>query len=39
VHSWVRVTSADLDAPLWRAVSAWLERDWPFRRVDYAARV
>jgi hypothetical protein len=38
VQSWVRGASADLDAPLWRAVTAWLEREWPFRRVDYAAR-
>jgi hypothetical protein len=38
VQSWVRAASADFDAPLWHAVTAWLERDWPFRRVDYAAR-
>jgi hypothetical protein len=38
VQSWVRVASAELDVPLWRAVSAWLEREWPFQRVEYAAR-
>jgi hypothetical protein len=38
VRSWVRATRAGLDEPLWRAVSDWLAADWPFERVDYAAR-
>jgi len=38
VRSWVRAANADLDEPLWRAVSDWLGRDWPFSRVDYAPR-
>jgi hypothetical protein len=38
VASWVRADRAELDVPLYRAVSDWLARDWPFRRVDYAAR-
>jgi hypothetical protein len=38
VESWVRADRAELDVPLHRAVSDWLARDWPFRRVDYAAR-
>jgi hypothetical protein len=38
VLSWVRASSADLDAPLWRAVSAWLDSEWPFEHIDYAAR-
>ncbi len=38
VESWVRADRAELDAPLHRAVSDWLARDWPFRRVDYAGR-
>jgi hypothetical protein len=38
VLSWVRASEAELDAPLWRAVSDWVESDWPFERVDYAAR-
>lgn len=37
-HSWVRATHAHLDAPLWRAVSAWLADDWPFASVRYAPR-
>jgi hypothetical protein len=38
VLSWVRASEAELDAPLWRAVSDWVESDWPFERVEYAAR-
>jgi hypothetical protein len=38
VRSWVRAESAELDVPLWRAVTAWLARDWPFTHVAYAAR-
>ncbi|WP_420080426.1 N-acetyltransferase [Streptomyces sp. JL4002] len=40
VSSWVRADRAHLDAPLYRAVRAWLRADWPFDddRVDYAAR-
>jgi hypothetical protein len=38
VHSWVRASHAQLDAPLWRAVSEWLARDWPFGSVEYAPR-
>ena len=37
--SWVRASRAHLDAPLWRAVSEWLDSDWPFDRVEYAPRV
>jgi hypothetical protein len=37
--SWVRVSHAHLDTPLWRAVSEWLDADWPFARVVYAPRV
>jgi GNAT acetyltransferase-like protein len=36
VESWVRADRAGLDAPLRRAVRAWLADDWPFRRVAYA---
>ena len=36
--SWVRESRAHLDAPLWRAVSEWLDSDWPFRSVKYASR-
>jgi len=38
VQSWVRVSRAELDVPLWRAVSDWLASEWPFERVAYAAR-
>ena len=38
VSSWVRASSADLDTPLWGAVSAWLDSDWPFERIEYATR-
>jgi hypothetical protein len=38
VSSWVRASSADLDTTLWRAVSAWLDSDWPFERIEYATR-
>jgi RimJ/RimL family protein N-acetyltransferase len=36
VHSWVRKSHAHLDASLRRAVSEWLEEDWPFAAVEYA---
>lgn len=38
VQSWVRKSHARLDIPLWRAVSAWLESDWPFTAFQYAPR-
>jgi hypothetical protein len=38
VLSWVRASRAELDEPLWSAVSDWLEADWPFDRVTYAER-
>ena len=38
VRSWVSADRAALDEPLRRAVSAWLEVEWPFERIEYAAR-
>jgi hypothetical protein len=38
VLSWVRSARRKLDPVLWRQVSGWLERDWPFERVAYAPR-
>ena len=38
VLSWVRKSHAHLDAPLWRAVTRWLESNWPFAAVEYAPR-
>jgi hypothetical protein len=38
VLSWVRADRAELDAPLYDAVSEWLRTAWPFTSVTYAAR-
>jgi RimJ/RimL family protein N-acetyltransferase len=38
VLSWVRASRAELDVPLWRAVSEWVAADWPFGNVEYADR-
>lgn len=38
VRSWVTASRAELDAPLWEAVSEWLSEDWPFDDFDYASR-
>jgi hypothetical protein len=38
VRSWVRASRAELDEPLWRAVTDWLADEWPFERVEYAER-
>jgi hypothetical protein len=38
VSSWVRESDAQLDTPLWQAVSEWLASDWPFANVEYATR-
>jgi len=38
VLSWVRTSHAHLDTALWRAVSEWLDADWPFAGVEYAPR-
>lgn len=38
VRSWVTEGHAELDVPLYDAVSTWLASDWPFARVEYAAR-
>jgi RimJ/RimL family protein N-acetyltransferase len=38
VESWVRADHAPLDSALHDAVAAWLERDWPFDSIQYAAR-
>ena len=38
VHSWVRADQAVLDPVLYHAVRAWLDLDWPFRSIEYAAR-
>src|SRR5581483_1005003 len=38
VRSWVRADHAALEPVLYQAVLAWLERDWPFRSIEYAPR-
>jgi hypothetical protein len=38
VRSWVRADRADVDKPLYEAVSGWLSADWPLTNVRYAAR-
>lgn len=38
VHSWVTADHAELDGVLYRTVQGWLERDWPFAKVEYAPR-
>jgi len=38
VKSWVRADRAALDLVLYLEVRAWLERDWPFRSIEYAPR-
>ncbi len=38
VHSWVRADRAELNVPLYEAVSAWLADAWPFTEVRYAPR-
>jgi hypothetical protein len=38
VRSWVRATHAQLDARVYETVARWLQTQWPFRAVTYAAR-
>jgi hypothetical protein len=38
VRSWVRADRSELDRALYDAVCEWLNRDWPFQTVEYAAR-
>src|SRR6202012_3197957 len=35
VRSWVRADHAALDPVLYQEVLAWLQRDWPFRSIEY----
>ena len=38
VSSWVRASRAEMDEVTWKAISTWLETDWPFETVDYGVR-
>jgi hypothetical protein len=37
-RSWVSAAAAELDAPLYAAVSRWLVERWSFERLEYAER-
>ncbi|MBT8197430.1 MAG: N-acetyltransferase [Acidimicrobiia bacterium] len=37
-RSWVTASRAELDRPLWEAVSTWLAEAWPFSNPFYAPR-
>lgn len=38
VSSWVTQDRAEMDTVVWTAVSAWIDREWPFGEFRYAAR-
>ena len=38
VRSWVSADRAELDRPLWQAVTEWLDEVWPFDTITYATR-
>jgi hypothetical protein len=38
VRSWVRASRAELDAPLYATVLAWVRAAWPFDSFEYAPR-
>jgi hypothetical protein len=38
VSSWVRASRAEMDVVTWKAISAWLETDWPFATIEYGSR-
>jgi hypothetical protein len=38
IASWVRASRAEMDRPVWRFVSDWIRRDWPFTNPYYAER-
>lgn len=38
VRSWVREDRADLDRQLYERVKRWLQREWPFKKIDYSPR-
>lgn len=38
VRSWVRADCAVLDPVLYQVVLEWVERNWPFRVIEYAPR-
>lgn len=38
VRSWVRQSRAEMDEVVWRAISDWIEAEWPFSNPSYAPR-
>jgi hypothetical protein len=38
IRSWVRASRAELDGPLYWAVTEWVKAAWPFANVAYAVR-
>lgn len=38
IRSWVTESRSEMDIPVHRAVTEWIERSWPFRSVQYAPR-
>jgi hypothetical protein len=38
VSSWVTQDRTEMDTVVWTAVSAWIDREWPFGEFRYAAR-
>ena len=38
VSSWVTESRSEMDVVVWKAVSDWLAKDWPFRDFRYAPR-
>jgi hypothetical protein len=38
IRSWVRQSRSEMDIPVYRAVTEWIEESWPFRSVQYAPR-
>jgi hypothetical protein len=38
VSSWVRASRAEMDTVVWRALTEWIGKTWPFSRPSYAER-
>ena len=39
VKSWVRESRSEMDVIVWKAVSEWLSREWPFENSEYDSRL
>ena len=38
ISSWVRENRAEMDPIVWKALSTWIDEEWPFSNPYYAAR-